>query len=157
MADRDLVTRFIGFYNGYEKYQSDLDTFLNSAMCDLKKINYEERQKIKNNFIKAMDAAYSIFENDAFRKRYNIKSQRNPINKALFDSWSVNLAKLSQNKIEILVLKKQILKEKFISLMNNVNFEKSVTSSTGDYRAVERRFSMIKNLIDEVLLNDQNS
>ncbi|HAO22386.1 MAG: hypothetical protein BWK80_56245 [Desulfobacteraceae bacterium IS3] len=151
MEDRDFATRFIGFYYGYDEYKSDLDSHLNKAMSNLNLFSVEERNKIKRDFIKAMKASYEIFGNDAFRKRYNLTEKRKPINKALFDTWSVNLAKLSEEDITLLILKKDKLKEMFLNLMNtDKDFEKSITSATGDIRAVERRFSKIANLLKEV-------
>jgi len=151
MEDRDFIARFIGFYDGYDKYQPDLDSYLNKAMENLNQLSVEERDKIKHDFIKAMNASYEIFGNDAFRKRYALTEKRKPVNKALFDTWAVNLAKLSEEDITQLILKKDKLKEMFLNLMNtDKEFEKSITSATGDIRSVERRFSKIANLLAEV-------
>lgn len=152
MEDRDFVARFIGFYGGYDTYQPDLDSHLNKAMSRLNQLSTDERNKIKHDFIKALKASYEIFGNDAFRKRYSPAEKRKPVNKALFDTWTVNLAKLPEEDIRQLIMKKDRLQEKFIHLMNaDKEFEKSVTSSTGDIRSIERRFSKIANLIKEVL------
>lgn len=155
MEDRDFVTRFIGFYNGYANYNSALDEFLNDGMANLEKLTEKERQNIKENFIKAMNAAFKIFGDDAFRKRYSINDGRKPLNKALFDSWSVNLVKLSEPDLQTIISKKDKVKEKFMDLLNNnKEFEKSISSGTGDIKAVKTRFSKIKDLLDEVL-NDK--
>lgn len=152
MEDRDFVTRFIGFYNGYETYQPDLDSYLNREMKRLGRITAEERQRIKADFIKAMKAAVKIFDNDAFRKRYDFNASRNPINKALFETWSVNLANQPDYNIDILIANKKKVKKNFIQLMNtDKDFDKSITSATGDLKAVQRRFSKIADLIKEVL------
>lgn len=158
MEDRDLVARFIGFYYGYEKYLSDLDSFLNDGMTNLKIISPSARDKIKTDFKKAMNAAYEIFENDAFRKRYDKTDPRKPINKALFDAWSVNLARLSDIDIQVIISRKADVKSKFIKLMNEDKaFEKSVSSATGDYKAVAIRFDDINRLIKEVLNDNKGS
>jgi hypothetical protein len=157
MEDKDFVTRFIAFYNGYENYQPDLDSYLNKAMSHLNQLSATERETIKKDFAKAMKAAFEIFGNDAFRKRYNPEDQRKPINKALFETWSVNLAKQSEKGIAFLILDKERLKAKFAEMMNtDRDFDKSVTSATGDLKAVERRFSKIANLIQEVLNDRRN-
>lgn len=152
MEDRDFVTRFIGFYNGYETYQPDLDSYLNREMKRLGRVTAEERQRIKADFIKAMKAAVKIFDNDAFRKRYDFSASRNPINKALFETWSVNLANQPDYNIDILIANKKKVKKNFIQMMNkDKDFDKSITSATGDLKAVQRRFSKIADLIKEVL------
>lgn len=157
MEDRDFVTRFIGFYLGYDSYQPDLDPFLNRAMAKLNELNSNERKKVKNDFIKAMKAAYDIFANDAFRKRFHKNDRRNPLNKALFDSWSVNLAKLSNEQINILISKKEEIEKKIINLMNaDTSFVKAISSGTGDVKAVQNRFKSIADLIREII-NDKTN
>ena len=102
-----------------------------------------------------MTAAYAIFGNDAFRKRSRRNAPRSPINKALFESWSVSLSKLNDEQIKILVERKDLVKDKFIELMNDrivePKFESSISQGTGDTRKVKRRFSAIEQLIQEVL------
>ena len=151
MQDRDFVTRFIGFYLDYENYQPDLDSFLHNAMSKLNKLSESAREQIKKDFIKAMRTAYYIFQNDAFRKRYSSNEPRNPLNKALFDAWSVNLAKLPENKLDKLIEMKAFIKKQLISLMDDEKFYDAISSSTGDINAVRERFRKIKLLIDEAL------
>lgn len=151
MEDRDFVTRFIAFHLFLKDYKSDLDSFLNNAMSHLKDLSVEERLKIKQDFQKAMNAAYSIFGIDAYRKRYNKKESRKPLNKALFEAWSVNLARLTESEISHLVEKKENLKDEFILIMNEDKFNKAISASTGDIKAVDKRFSKIKHIIEKTL------
>jgi len=152
MEDRDFVTRFVGFYIAREEYKPDLDTFLNFAMGKLNSLTKVQRLKIKEDFLKAMNAAYNIFGRDAFRKRFSATDNRKPLNKALFEALSVNLAIQSIQNIDVLVSNSKLVKRKFIELMNkDEDFVRSITSGTGDVRAVERRFSKIGKLINEVL------
>lgn len=151
MEDRDFVTRFISFHLLQNDYRPDLDSFLNNAMSHLKNLSVEERLKIKQEFQKAMNAAYSIFGNDAFRKRYDKKDPRKPLNKALFEAWSVNLAKLPESEISRLIEKKEMLKDEFIAIMNNTEFNKAISSATGDIKAVDKRFSKVKQIIEKIL------
>ncbi|HLC17136.1 MAG TPA: DUF262 domain-containing protein [Thermodesulfovibrionia bacterium] len=94
MLDRDFITRFIAFYlHKTQEYKPDLDSFLNDSMSKLKQLSTREREQIKANFQKALLAAWKIFDNDAFRKRYDINDNRKPMNKALFEVWTVTLSK----------------------------------------------------------------
>ena len=87
MLDRDFVTRFIAFYiHKPQEYKPDLDTFLHNSMAKLSEFSELERETIKKDFKKALKAAWEIFGNDAFRKRYNANDKRKPINKALYYS-----------------------------------------------------------------------
>ena len=151
MEDGDFVTRFLGFYGGYAHYQPDLDTWLNKGLAQLKRKTEAERQQIKNDFKKAMNAAYELFGDDAFRKRYAETDRRKPINKALFDAWSVNLAQLVEEEIALLQQRKEALRQGFIELMNTEEFDSAVSRSTGDVVSVRRRFEGIAALIQRTL------
>jgi hypothetical protein len=107
MEDRDFAARFVSFYlTDYNDYTPDMDTFMNSGMKKIKEISSEQRDQLKFDFRKALHTAYDIFGNDAFRKRYNMSDRRRPINKALFDSLSVCLAKLPERQCSQLIEKK---------------------------------------------------
>ena len=152
MADRDFVTRFISFYlTPYNEYRPDLDTFLTNGMAKLNKIKEEDLNYTRLAFINSMRTARAIFGNDAFRKRYSEESARSPVNKALFEVWAVNLAQLNHADTEKLIQLSRVVKDHFIALMNNKDFDTAISRATGDIRAVRIRFEAVKNLIDEIL------
>lgn len=153
MEDCDFVTRFIGFYGGYTDYQPDLDTWLNKGLAGLKKKTPEELQQLKDDFKKSMNAAWELFDDDAFRKRYEEGVRRKPINKALFDAWSVNLAWRKAEEIALLKRRRRQVQKAFIKLMNTEEFDVAVSRSTGDSVSVRRRFEGINALIESVLNN----
>jgi len=156
MLDRDFVTRFLSFYlNTYKDYQPDLDTFLNKSMASLKELSESKRLEIKSKFIAAMNAAYSLFGDDAFRKRFSRTDNRKPINKALFEAWSVSLARLTGENLQMLIERRNQLLDEFILLLNNdFVFSNSLSSGTGDKARVIKRFTVIENLIKKLLSND---
>ncbi|MDO3411568.1 DUF262 domain-containing protein [Saccharibacillus sp. CPCC 101409] len=152
MEDRDFVLRFLAFSMiSYKSYFPDLENFLNSAMNDLNQKTAEELKVLEEKFKRAMNNAIDIFGDDAFRRRYNLEDKRKQINKALFDTWSVNLGNLNLNQSNILFQRKDILIEKFMKLMLNKEFDGAISQGTGDPRRVNYRFSKIEELITEVL------
>jgi hypothetical protein len=154
MLDRDFVTRFLSFYlNDYKDYQPDLDTFMNKSMAGLKHLSTTERDKIKRNFTSAMVTAYEIFGDDAFRKRFNKQDNRKPINKALFEVWSVTLAKASLAELEKLTANKTAVSEEFMRLLNDdVVFSNSLSTGTSDKARVIKRFTAIKDLVRKIVM-----
>lgn len=153
MDDRECVTRFLVFsVFPPEKYdKDDFDAFLNAGMRHLN-TQPNVLQSLQRQFKRAMRAAKNIFEDDAFRKRYVNNATRFPINKALFESWSVNLSNCSDEDLNILERRRKNVQDMFMSLMcDDAEFEKSVTQGTGSVSRVKYRFSKIKNLISEVL------
>lgn len=157
MADREFILRFLAFsIHPYDEYKAaEFDSFLSDVMAEMNSMSEHELDALERKFSQAMIAAYEIFGNDAFRKRDQINASRKPVNKALFESWSVNLSKLNSEEIRILIERKDKLKKEFIQLMNNnevePRFDLAISQGTGDTRKVKRRFSAIENLIQEVL------
>jgi hypothetical protein len=153
MQDREFVLRFISFTMvHYSKYTPDLENFLNNAMINLGKLSTTERTELKNRFVKAMKYSVEIFGNDAFRKRYNKDDSRKPINKALFETWSVILGGLSDDQLRLLSNKREDLISRYITLLNNnKNFERSITTGTSQNTSVQIRFKFIESIVKETL------
>jgi hypothetical protein len=154
MADRECTLRFLAFTaNPFDKYAApNLDRFLNEQMRRLKTMSEAELMSLERRFVRAMSAAYGIFENDAFRKRKSAKARRQPVNKALFEAWSVNLDALSDEDLSKLVDRRGATRAGFVRLMNeSPEFELAISQGTGDVSKVRLRFSAIKRLIHEVI------
>lgn len=153
MTDREFVLRFLSFYiTPFTEYKSyDYDSFLSESMGKINKMSPALLRELQNTFCRVMKLAYNLFGNDAFRKRYNISHPRFPLNKALFEAWSVNLARLDDSQHHILITKKDDLKKKFIELMNNKLFETSITQGTGSMKRITGRFTEIEKIIKETL------
>ncbi|MED4953933.1 DUF262 domain-containing protein [Paenibacillus macerans] len=153
MEDRDFVLRFLAFtMTSYQNYFPDLENFLNSSMSLLNKKTKTELEQLEKNFKKAMVNATLIFGDDAFRRRYNVGDNRKQINKALFDTWSVNLGMLNNEQSQKLIEFKDVVREKFIGVMKDKDFDSAISQGTGDPRRVIYRFSKIEKLIKEVLI-----
>jgi len=154
MEDRDFATRFVSFYLiDYNDYTPDMDSFMNKGMKLIGTLTNKQKTKLKNDYKKSMNTVWEIFGKDAFRKRFNLKETRKPINKALFDSLSVNFAKLPEEKCEKLIEKKEIFRSKFIALHNNEDkkFLRSITQGTALKVNVVQRFTDIRKIIEETL------
>ena len=152
MADRECVLRFLAFHvEPWENYaDNNLDGYLGMTMDKLNEMSDGERQSIAEQFAKAMRAAYGMFGNDAFRKRNNLGDSRRPISKALFETWSVQLARCSSEEISLLIQKRKRVRRAFISLMNNsTEFDRAISYSTGTPARVRLRFRAIKELVEE--------
>lgn len=153
MADRECVLRFFAFtITPYAQYKvKEFDSFLNDCMVKMNKMSDQELTELERQFRLAMVAAFDIFGRDAFRKRYKLGAAKYPINKALFESWSVNLSQLSNEQLKLLEERKDILIGKFIKLMNDPAFDAAVSQGTGDIKKVNCRFSSLEQLIKGVL------
>lgn len=156
MLDQEFTTRFLAFYLfSVDLYSYDLDSFLNKAVDSINSVSdIEHIKKIENDFDKAMKAAISIFQKDAFRKRYSLNDKRKPINKALFEVWSVLLSKLDNSELNVLIENRDLVIQKFIELLNTDDyFNKAITSATGDKSRIRKRFAGIDNIIKSIILD----
>jgi hypothetical protein len=155
MLDRDFANRFLAFYHfGYENYTPDLDTFMSKAMAAINKMTKADRAKCKQDFTESMRLNYAVFGINAFRKIEAGQERRKPLNKALFDVFSVLFARLNKEEREkIIVVKEQVVDGLIDLIENDQDFFASITSSTSDKGRVHIRFSKVEELINFVLNN----
>ena len=81
MADRECVLRFLAFYSHpWEKYEDgDLDGHLSRTMKNINAMRESDRESLTRGFRKAMQTAYRVFGDDAFRKRYDPHDRKKPL------------------------------------------------------------------------------
>ncbi len=151
MQDRDFANRFVAFYIGYNDYMGDLDMFLNDKMGELNKMTPEQRDCIRIAFDKSMNCCYQIFKEDTFRRRYNHSDRRKPISKSVFDTLSVNIAWLSDEEQTTLLKNADEFRVRIIDLFNDEKFNAATSTGTGQKYNVEQRFSLMKNMIKEII------
>jgi hypothetical protein len=155
MGDRECVLRFFAFtFSPPEQYSSkDFDSFLNAAMNKLNSMPPEDINALKAYFTRAMNAAWKGFGAFAFRKRYSLnESKKYPINKALFEVWSVNLGKQTDENLLKLMERKKVLEGQFCNLMkSDYEFGNAISFGTGDSAKVRMRFREIEKIIGKVI------
>ena len=153
MIDREFVLRFLSFIlTPYKEYKAkSMDLFLNEAMAKIDAMSESDIKILENKFKQAMVLSYDLFEKHPFRKKF-LSKPITPINKALFEAWSVNLAMLKKEEFELLRDRKEKLIEKFIKLIDDDDlFNRSISQSTSDISKVKYRFSKLEEIIKEVL------
>jgi len=157
MLDRELVTRFVGFYHNFERYNIDLENYLDEVMRKLAKTSQEERDRIKDAFIRAMKGAYRIFGDNAFAKIGRLEGKKPKFNRARFDAWAVNLARLPEEDIEKLAGRRNTIESRFSEILqNDEDFKKALGEGTGKYSAVEKRITVIGKMLEEIVNDPGN-
>jgi hypothetical protein len=152
MADREMVLRFLAFRLTEPKDypRGDLDTFLRQAMKRLNTLDPGEIEQLIADFVRAMWAAKSIFAEHAFRKRFAGQERRLPVNKALFEAISVNLATMTPRELSTLEDRRDKVQELLVVLMADGSFQQAISVGTGDVEKVRRRFGAIQLMLREV-------
>ena len=155
MADREFVARFFAFLiTPPEDYAGqEFDTFLSETMAAINKRTDEDRDGLHYRFRRAMRLCGDILGRTAFRKLFSLDpSERlRPVNKALFEAWSVNFDKLTDREALTLKERREDLRRRFVELMQDRGFEQSITQGTGDTIKVKMRFASIARIIRETL------
>lgn len=180
MAGRELVLRFLAFLiRGVESYpkNEDMDAFLCETMqiincfknrnnieltkllgksAELQTINYNDTDQLKELFSTAMKRAHSLFGRYAFRKALPEHNQgRTPINKSLFETWSVILATMDEYSFNnLLQNKKKLYIEMFKVTYEDSSwaFERFISRDSHKSYGVHGRYILIRNAI--MAIND---
>ncbi|RKZ37517.1 MAG: DUF262 domain-containing protein [Gammaproteobacteria bacterium] len=150
MLDRELVLRYVAFREiPFYNYKLPFTKFLDNAMGNIANCSNTRREQLKQEFAKALETAYQIFDDKAFRKKPGAK-----YNGALFETWTVNLSQLTDEKRVLLVLNKaQVINFFNLLLTNNEEFENSIYKNFSTIKGVKTRFIEIEQLIKNVLGN----
>lgn len=159
-GDQEFVLRFVAFYlTDYQKYEPDMDDFLNNGMEKIASMSKSELEVCKMHFDLAMKRASELFGDKAFRKVYyqpdTGKIRRCPINRPLFDAWSHILSGMGEANYQKLLQKKSRLLKNFMQMLeNDKRFVRSITTATGGADEVRVRFQKIEKLVAEVIDDD---
>ena len=149
MADNEIVLRFIAFYlldhNMYNQiqYKGDMDVYLDHTVELLNKLQPDMLSPVEDAFYNAMENAYYLFGDRAFRKS-------NYINKALFLSWSRVLCDLSTSKLKINNINNTLLNHLEDEIKTNSEYNNALSMATNDVRNVELSYAVAKRLLNEV-------
>ena len=151
MLDREFVTRFFAFYLlNPENYIGQFEEFLSAALDRIRRSSDEEIGEYRRVFILTMDYCLRLFGDYAFRRILD-DGRAGMINKPLFDSVSVSLARLSGNERTKLLNLKDIFLPRYKDLLQNEEFRKIISNATATRVNIERRYEMVETVIRETL------
>jgi hypothetical protein len=149
MLDREYCLRYIAFnYTSLEEYAGVADDFLNNTMHNLNHTPNSELDKRKKVFNDVLGDCYAILGNHAFRKMAR-DGRRRPINKTLFEGWTICIRELSPNDINILKKHNNVVKENFISLCEQPDFINALKAS--DKKSLYYRIHAIREMLGKVI------
>lgn len=152
MTAQEFVLRFIAFHlapNG-PSANEEFDFFLHKTMKKLNGMNKDEIENIEKKFHLAMDRAKRLFGDYAFRKYDAEGGRKNPLNKALFETWSVALAEINDDRARKLIRNRESLTAEFLKLIKeSQQFSASISQATGNIAKIRLRFETVRNLVNE--------
>ena len=152
MADKEFITRFFAFYlMEYTSYESNMDAFLNAAMHQLNQLAPECLEEAKAAFKRSLNACHQLLGDDAFRKPSMEAQRKSPVSKALFDSLTVSLSRLSNADLKVLTQRKETFKKLYAEIFQDEKLLKTLSEGTGKSKSVAYRFRKIEETIRKTL------
>ena len=180
MAARELILRFLSFLirdkDSFDNTLPQLGDLLNITMLIINAIpNFQipieyhdyitdkiietiiinDIEEIKTLFETAMERAYALFGNRAFRKSIDEETRRTPLNKSMFGVLSVKLAFMDNDDFNLLKDNHEKLKDLLDFAINrntNPSTKLAFGTSASQQSGIILRFNVI-DLITEIVLN----
>ncbi len=152
MADREVILRFAAFRMlgaDLDQYgpRTAMDDFLTDAV---QKIDAELSDKalgdLATDLERAMLNACEFFDQHAFRKWPEDDDRMNPINRALFESWSVPLADRDSGSVKA-GQRKKIVAAMRHDMATNGEYIDAISAGTGDHLKVKLRFERAREIL----------
>ena len=157
MQDVELALRFVAHYtlSPNEKRPDDqnLDDFLNETV-EKRSVQWGDDgwREIEAAFSRALNAAPVVFGRLAFRKYSAPDHYRLPINRGLFETESVALARRGDADLGVLGNRSELVIKKFSERYTTDNeFSNALLYATGRGRASKKRLEVIDTIFNEVL------
>ena len=155
MEDIELVLRFVALYTFDSKRPDDqnLDDFLNDTV-EKRSALWEDAKwaNIEALFYKSLAAAPRVFGKYAFRKYFGPNQSRRPINRGLFETETVLLARTSDEDLKLLASRSGSLLEKLANLFNgDYDFVNATLYATGRGSSSNKRLEKLEQAFREVL------
>ena len=152
MFDREVALRFAAFrmLGDTSRYREEFGSIEALLGWATRRLDHEttaaERDELYQAFTRSLRLAKSVFGSHAFRKWPIGTTARNPINRALFESWSVVLAEASE--AAVMADRVRIRKDARDAMTRSTQYREAITSSTGDPARVAHRFEVARSIID---------
>jgi hypothetical protein len=155
MEDIELVLRFVAHYTFDDERPDDenLDKFLNDTV-ENRSIHWDEQKwtDIETAFYRALAAAPQVFGRFAFRKYFGPNQYRRPINRGLFETETVLLARRNPEELKLLADRSDLVLEKLAQLfMANDDFNNALLYATGRGSSSNKRMELVAEALSEVL------
>lgn len=152
MADLEMALRFVGFRlftpDEYAQHAS-FDEFLGFVTQRLDDPAGPSLDDLHADFVRGMINCHAVFGDHAFRKWPRDTDRRNPINRALFESWGTVLADYDTTLVKAGA--KEMAGHARHMMTRDYDFIDSISGSTGAVRNVRTRLQKVRTVVKEAL------
>ena len=154
MEDIELVLRFVAGYtfDGARPDDQNLDDFLNDTVEKRSILWSDEKwNEIEKSFFRALKAASKVFGRFAFRKSYGPNQSRRPINRGLFETETILMARRSSNELSLLADRSDQILGGLAHLFENLEFTNALLYATGRGSSSNKRLDLLGDVFTKVL------
>lgn len=150
MRDREFVNRFCAFrlldLDSYSN-KDEMDGFLARALTHMNQLPEAELAALSAAFRRSLRNNFAVFGEHSFRKHRLGQERRGVLNASLWDVMSTGLADISEDAV---LVRKDVLLDRFYPLMDDEQFIRSITYGPNSANAVRHRFEVMKRTLSEV-------
>jgi hypothetical protein len=154
MMDREAILRFVAFhllndigdYDNYGTLESLLDWAV-KRLDDPSDLSDLYLESLFQDFESAMSNAMLLFGPHAFRKWPDNTESLNPINRALFESWSVTLANQDPDRLE--AARDDLVFQARWAMTTDLDYIASISAATSSPSRVRTRFEVPRDILLE--------
>jgi len=150
MKDKEFVNRFIAFFYLLDAYDGDMDAFLYKGMEVLDGLKKEQLPFVCQIFTKGLERSAQLFDEYLFRKPSTDGTWSKTWSKAVYDTCMYNLARIDEQKMQLLLNNKRAFIDEFIlSFDKGGALHSSITGNPDNLQSVMARIDGLKDLIDK--------
>lgn len=152
MVDREVALRFVAFKTmdeGDYTKAGTMDAFLTEATRRIDEdFSASDISALVDGFDAAMANSFRVFGDRAFRKWPRGMDKRFPINRALFEVWSVLLS--NDNWERLKPYAEDIVNASRDMMKDDARFIEAISTATGDVGRMKYRFQAVASLLKRV-------
>ena len=149
MRDREFVNRFCGFrLLGANQYRGDMDGYLAATLTQMNEMGDCELADLSVRFRRGLANNRMLFNRHSFRKSLAAGEGRTVINASLWDVMSTGLSGHSEAIVKACA---DDLRQAVRKLLQDEEFNTSITYATNDTDRVRHRFARSTEVLKEIL------
>ena len=149
MRDREFVNRFCAFQTlDLSEYRGDMDEFLAGCLRKMNKMADDDLSSLSGEFRRGLANNFILFDRHALRKHVPGQDRRGVLNASFWDVMSTGLSRYTEKQIR---KKAKPLRESVYRLLDDEEFNISITYGPNDPRKVRHRFQVTRQKFKEIL------
>ena len=149
MRDREFVNRFCAFQVlDVDEYRGDMDEFLAGCLRKMNKMADGDLSSLSGEFRRGLANNFMLFDRHAFRKHVPERGRRGVLNASFWDVMSTGLSQYTEKQVG---KKAGPLRESVYQLLDDGEFNISITYGPNDPRKVRYRFRVTRQEFKKIL------